>query len=500
MSDSDTQTALKQILSGGSILAVSVALTQLFGFVENILLTRTLSTAEYGAFVLAISVLTTLSTVTQFGLGSGLKRYASEYLENNDPSSAVGVAVFTLGVSGVLSLISATVLVIFAEPMASVVFRDPTVAPLLKGISGALLAKTVLDVSSQGYLAHRKPVLSAFSGGFGQSGLRALVALAGAIYGFSVSQLVLGISLLLVVLSVLLVPLLFRFFETPVHQTAGRKTEYRRLLRFSLPLFLSSITGRVLAGADYLLLGVLSTTVALGYYRPAFLLATAITIAFRGINRMAYPELARLYSSNSDSLDDVIQSIVTWGVVLTLPIVLWMLAFPGESLRVIFGDGYQRGAPILTIISVVMFVDVFVGPVGSLLEVLERSKTVFATYLGASLLNVVLNVSLIPAYGGVGAAVGTGVSLIALNLMQHRLVTREIDFSHDIRTELQAMLVAIIFLVPAWLLVSSPRVRLLLAPFYYVIVVSVTVRLTPLGQGWVANELRSRLSGITNRH
>jgi O-antigen/teichoic acid export membrane protein len=67
------------------------------------------------------------------------------------------------------------------------------------------------------------------------------------------------------------------------------------------------------------------------------------------------------------------------------------------------------------------------GPAEFLLNMLGQQKLCAAVLVTTAVLNIALNFALVPAFGLLGAATATSVSLVAAALMNYLAVSRRLD-------------------------------------------------------------------------
>ncbi len=153
-----------------------------------------------------------------------------------------------------------------------------------------------------------------------------------------------------------------------------------------------------------------------GVYNVATRLVTLATFVMPAINSALGPRIADLCQRGMhDSLHSVYTAATSWIVRLSLPAFIVLLAFPGELLR-LFGGGFTAGAAVTTILAAGKLVDAATGPCGLMLNMSGRPLWSMIDNLAVLLLNVALNLWLIPSHGIAGAAIAWSVSLGTVNL------------------------------------------------------------------------------------
>jgi O-antigen/teichoic acid export membrane protein len=145
-------------------------------------------------------------------------------------------------------------------------------------------------------------------------------------------------------------------------------------------------------------------------------LVTVAVFVLAPLNAAFGPYLAHLY--HQGRLDEVRRSyaaVTGWVVRLSLPAFAALLVFPDELLR-LFGGAFAVGAAVTVILAIGQLVNAATGPCGTVLNMSGRVALNMWDNLAALVLNVLLNLWLIPAYGIVGAAVAWAVSLAVVNV------------------------------------------------------------------------------------
>ena len=128
------------------------------------------------------------------------------------------------------------------------------------------------------------------------------------------------------------------------------------------------------------------------------------------------PRLAGLKKTGEiNELRTWVRSAARLGVAFTLPAVLGVVVL-GRTVLVLFGDGFDAAFAPLLILSVGQLVTAATGPTNALLNMTGEERIVTATYVVWAVINITLNVLLIPLIELEGAAIATASSLVGWNL------------------------------------------------------------------------------------
>ena len=102
-------------------------------------------------------------------------------------------------------------------------------------------------------------------------------------------------------------------------------------------------------------------------------------------------------------------------ITFAIPISLLFIIYPAKML-LLFGPYYMAGASVLVILTVTTFIQAAFGAASPALSMSGFTHLILWNSLGAFILNIVLNVALIPKYGILGAAWATLISLVAIGI------------------------------------------------------------------------------------
>jgi O-antigen/teichoic acid export membrane protein len=114
-------------------------------------------------------------------------------------------------------------------------------------------------------------------------------------------------------------------------------------------------------------------------------------------------------------LESVLRTATRWTVLLSAP-ALALLAVEGDGVLNLLHQHSSSGGEAVVILSAAFLVDSLTGPVGHVLTMSGRSGLNFATSTAALVVNIGLNVLLIPRWGMRGAALSWALVIVALNV------------------------------------------------------------------------------------
>jgi O-antigen/teichoic acid export membrane protein len=233
--------------------------------------------------------------------------------------------------------------------------------------------------------------------------------LLGAVYAFGLS-LIAGMCVAYLSLSKLF-PAFNQTSVKPIYET-------KDILRFSWPLFFVGFFNIALIQINTLLLGYFREAPEVGIYGAAFRTAFLIPISLESINAIFAPIISELYiNKDFKKLKNLFKITTKWIFTISFPLFLFLVYFAEPILR-IWGKDYTKGTICLIILCIGQLINSAVGSVGYMITMIGRSKINLANISGILVLNVFLNLILIPRYGIVGAAISVTASLVLINIVR----------------------------------------------------------------------------------
>jgi O-antigen/teichoic acid export membrane protein len=203
----------------------------------------------------------------------------------------------------------------------------------------------------------------------------------------------------------------------PSRAAAGRLRQLSiEFWRFTAPRGLQGTFQVVILWLDILLVGAMVSRYAAGVYAAVSKLAIVGTFVLEG-NRLAIgPQLSAFLARHEhDRAADLYQSATRWLMLASWPLYLVFAVFPAVILG-IFGSRYTAGAAALAVLSLAMLVNLGTGNVTVVLLMGGKSSWSAINAGAALIVNIGLNLVLLPRIGILGAAIAWGASIVVDNV------------------------------------------------------------------------------------
>jgi O-antigen/teichoic acid export membrane protein len=179
------------------------------------------------------------------------------------------------------------------------------------------------------------------------------------------------------------------------------------LLKDSLPLGVTVVLRRISLHIDVLILTFFGMTAAAGYFSAAYKLIQALTLIPFSVAQVLLPVFSRMARSDDRAFREAIERTFKFLLFLALPLTLGLGLLAGPIVNLVYGPSFGPAAMPLTIMSVSLL---FLFPTSLYLFVFTAMGAQRLYTIGTVvyvLVNIVVDVALIPTLAQVGASSGT---------------------------------------------------------------------------------------------
>lgn len=205
---------------------------------------------------------------------------------------------------------------------------------------------------------------------------------------------------------------------------AAAGPDARRLLGIGAPLLANGVLWLALGWTDTLMVGGMRGTEAAAYYSVALKVATLAAMGLVAVSAVLPERFGRLWRRGDRAgAGRVLRESGYLAGALAVPVAVAFGLLAGEILAV-FGPPYAAGGTALRILLAGQAVHALSGFAGIALNMVGGHRQVLAVNATAALLNVLLNVLLVPPFGIDGAAAASATSLVVMNLVQGGILVR----------------------------------------------------------------------------
>ena len=405
----DTMSQSSSLISRFKFEFVGRIVATVSGGLLMVALARLLGPDEYGLLFLAIAIFGVFGIFSKLGIAKSCARYVAEYKER-DPSQLP----YILRVSLTLNVLAVTIVVgalLLGHRQVAAILDEPSLTPLL--LFGLVFLAfealaTFTRLVLQGFEeiewaatvhAINRLTRLAFAVGFVVLGFGALGALGGYILSFVLSSF-LGMWIL------------YRRYYRRIDAAATIESGLRRRIgEYTVPLTATSTANVLDKQIDTVLVGFFLNPVAVSYYVISKQAVEFLETPVSALGFTLSPTFgAQKAGDNVKEAARIYETALTHSLLLYVPAAAGIVLVADPTIPLIFGEDFRGAIPVLQILSLFVILQAITKITSNALDFLGRAKARAIVKGVTSLLNVGLNVVLIPLVGVVGAAIATVVT------------------------------------------------------------------------------------------
>lgn len=208
----------------------------------------------------------------------------------------------------------------------------------------------------------------------------------------------------------------------------SREYDWRRWLRTSSPLLVIAGAEILLQNTDVFVISCYLPPSDVGIYYAAAKTMSLIMFVHYAVGSAVANRFAALKARGDDAaLAAFVRDAVNWTFWPSLAGAALILAL-GMPLLWLFGPQFTAGYPVMLIMVLGFLARSSMGPAEFLLNMLGAERLCAALLVVTVLLNIILNLALVPAFGIIGAASATATSLAAAAAMAYFAVRSRLGF------------------------------------------------------------------------
>lgn len=398
--------SLRRVLGNTAWLVAGAGLRLVLGLIVAVWLARHLGPERFGRYTFAVAFALLFSPLAALGLGGIVTRDLVEQSAHRD--QILGTALALRVLAATLSVCAALAAIRFIRPSDTEMYLMVAVIAL----ASLPASLGVLESFYEARIESRFVVIARLLGGAVFFGLMILfIGLEFSLIAFVLVRLVESVVTNLGVFGIYVSqgnePLRWRFEVSRAYA----------MLRQAWPLMLSGFAAIVYLKIDQVMLGKMVGDTAVGIYGVAAQISEVWYFLPVAIASSLYPSLVALRQSDQPSyvkrLQQTLDTLAWVAIAIALPVTI----FASLAIDTLFGAVYHKSA---TILAVHIWGSVFVFMRAAITQwfIIERLFVFsLATHVVGAVINVLLNLWLIPRFEGLGAAIATVVSYSAASYL-----------------------------------------------------------------------------------
>lgn len=185
--------------------------------------------------------------------------------------------------------------------------------------------------------------------------------------------------------------------------------DLKRHMKPVLTFFAMSVATTVYLSLDTVMLGFMKGDDEVGYYNAAVRIKSVLTAMVTSLGAVVFPRSAYyIENGKKEEFAGLTHKAMNLVCLVSLPLVVYFCIFANEGIRLLSGTLYGASVVPMQIIMPTVFFIGMTNIIGiQMLLSLGREMDVLYAEIAGAVVDVVINLLLIPGYGAAGAAAGT---------------------------------------------------------------------------------------------
>lgn len=430
---------VNQLKAGVILSYIGMIVQNLVSIIYTPIMLRLLGQSEYGLYNLVYSVVSYLGLLS-FGFGSAFIRYYSRYKVKNDEDGMARInGMFMTIFSGIslITVLAGTFLVfniesIFKGGLSINEIKTARVLMILMVINIAIsFPASVFDsniTANEKYIFQRIITLL-------KSILNPFLTLPLLLLGYKSISLVIVTTIITIASLSINMWYCFKKLNTKFIFKNFDFSLMKEMWVFSFYIFLNMIVDQINWSVDKFLLGMFKGTIGVAIYSIGAQINNYYLTLSTSVSSVFIPKVHRIVSEKNDNkvLTDIFTKVGRIQFII-LSFVLTGFVFFGEYfINVWAGEGYNTAYYI----ALILIIPVTIPLIQNLGIEIQRAKNLHKfrsiIYFFIAIANVFISIPLCKIFGGIGAAIGTALSLIIgngviMNIYYHKKVGLNIKY------------------------------------------------------------------------
>lgn len=394
-------------------LSIGTGINKLLGLLLLIYVARILGVTEYGKFSFALAFISLFVIFQDFGLPTIITReYARNETEKNKEEFYSVLSLKILLSIATFIIILAGSFFITADPQIRHIILILTLFSLINGFNVVFYAffQARQKMEYQTWLETLQYLLIT---GLGFFILFRFPSVENLSYGYLIASLVSLISVLI-------------FFNIKIFnlKISWHSSIWWKFLMMSWPLALSGLFGALYAYIDSVMMGYWGMITETGWYNAAYRIIFITLIPMGIISGSFYPVLSKFFKDSKEKLQKTWDIQLELMILFALPLMVGGIVLASRIIYSFYSSIFSPSIPAFQILIVMAGLIFLSRPFSDVMVACNQQKKTFWITLFGALVNIILNLILIPKYSLYGAAVATVITYIVILLMNIWLTTK----------------------------------------------------------------------------
>lgn len=416
------------ILKGGAFSLLAKILAKSIELLSSLLIARYYGAEIIGVVAIVNSILAIFSVFSLMGTNVAVLRLIPEHIQKYSLAAAYDVYKKILLIVTLMAIGGMFVLHAMAPLLSDVIIKDKHMQLVVSISAVFLVLKSINSINIETLRSLQRITLYSVSQ-IAPSIVKLTTIVLLTFFLYDIYNPIYAIFAADFIMFFALGYLLLKIFITPKSvDSCAEAIKLRDITALSFPMFLTSSMHMLIAQTDILMLGFMRGQNEVGVYSIALSLSLVNSFIIVSMNSIAAPKFSELYHSKKhDELRIVAKKtskLIFW---TSAPLAVGFLLF-GEYILSVWGEEFRSAYWPLVFLTIGQLINAAAGPVGYFLDMTGHQNAFRNIVIVGGLLNIVLNIILIPGYGITGAAIASMIGVSVWNIIASFYVSKRFGF------------------------------------------------------------------------
>lgn len=433
-----------KLLQGSLIIFIAGIFSSILGYFIRIILARKLTIEQFGLFFAVYNVILLIGWLKGFGLSSTVGKYIPKFNVEKNYVSVKSILVFVTAFTLLSNLLFFVIIYFLPVHLITSYFQSDIAKQILLLLFVYIFIDGLSTIFNSYFLSIYHFVLYSSRDIIIRGLVLLLILLITDLTIFQVALIYVVAASINLVIHIIYFLKYFSFFRYKLKIDLNLGKE---LFGFSIPLMIRDIFGVLMARVDNLLLVFFRPLAEVGLYNVILPTADMLLIFSRPFGRIMFPMSSELLALHEKiKIKFFLEKIHHHLLLFLVPFSVTIFMFSSFILKTLFGAIYEAGYLGLDILIFgFLFTSLNMVSYSVLLGVGKQKEAARITIL-SNILNLILNVILIPYFGKsgqgyLGAIIGTVVSTLCLYFLLLYYLRKSIDYTFQFNSYLSLFLI-----------------------------------------------------------
>lgn len=414
------------------VVFVLAIITGFAGYALRITLARNLSIEEFGLFYGVLTVFMFIGYFVEAGIGTSLSRKIIELRLSKKFSSINNIIVSTLLMQLLFTIIIAVILILLRNTL-SINYFHGDVSNIIVLLSMWLLFIPLISSLTSIFYGFKKVTSFALV-----DSIKAIMLVILCILLLLLGYSKISAAIAYVISTLIMVVILF-FWSRKIFplslKFSFRLADSMSVLGFGFYILLSNLIWTFITQIDTFVVIYFTNSTSVAMYQIAIATASILLFFTNAIVMVLFPTISEAFlAKNIKDLAKTINLIYKYVSIILVPSVIAIVLFPNIIITLLFTSKYLLAIDTLRILTIAIVFSSLTLINNSILTALNKPKVVITNMIVIAVLNLVLNLLLVPKYGIMGAAISTLISFMLSAIVSNISVQKSIKFTYPLRT------------------------------------------------------------------